>query len=264
MGKAARSAPGGGAFTPARQALFLKVLGETGNASEAARAAGVKRGTPYNLKRRDEWFARDWAEALASAPARIGARKPADLQTIRKSAGGRTQLAAVRANQWTRRDDEAFFARLEESGNVRASARAIGRHPNSAWRRRRECPDFARRFEGALGDAEARLEYALVDYANNLIDRGAEAARAPMTEPDDRGGDRITPIEASFALQVVKWLDSRKAGKRRGAQHLGPRVPTIEEVTERIVRKVEAIKRHRKAHGPPGDEPGTGNGDRRA
>lgn len=250
MGKAAKSAPGGGALTPARQALFLKVLGETGNASEAARAAGVRRGTPYNLKRRDELFARDCAEAVASAPARIGARKPGDLQTIRKSAGGRTQLAAVRANQWSKRDDEAFFAHLEATGNVRASARAIGRHPNSAWRRRRECADFARQFEAALGDAEVRLEYALVDYANNLVDRAAEALEPP---PDDAGAgaqsDTITPVEASFALQVLKWLDGRKAGKRRGARHHGPKEPSIEEVTERIVRRVEAIKRHRERRG---------------
>lgn len=247
MGKAAKSAPGGGALTPAQQALFLKVLGETGNASEAARAAGVKRGTPYNLKRRDEWFARDWAEALASAPARIGAREPGDLQTIRKSAGGRTQLAAVRANQWTRRDDKAFFARLEESGNVRASARAIGRHPNTAWRRARECVDFGRRLEAALSDAEVRLEHALVDYANNLVDRAA--ATMEPTPDDERAGARddiITPVEASFALQVVKWLDGRKAGKRRGALHYGPKEPSIAEVKAELLRKVEAIERHRR------------------
>jgi len=246
MGKAGGGAPGG-EFTPARQGVFLKVLGETGNASEAARAAGVKRGTPYNLKRRDEWFARDWADALASAPERIAGRRPPDLQTIRRSAGGRTQLAAVRANQWNARDDEAFFARLEATGNVRASARAIGRDPNTAWRRRRECPEFARRFEAALGDAEARLEYALVDYASNLIDRAAEAVEADPAEEKQR--DRITPVEASFALQVVKWLDARKAGKRRGARRHGPKEPGIAEVKADILRKIEAIERHKRMEG---------------
>lgn len=243
MGKAGGGAPGG--LTPAQQGMFLRVLGETGNASAAARAAGVKRGTPYNLKRRDEWFARDWAAAVASAPARIEARKPDDLLTVRKSAGGRTQLAAVRANQWTARDDDAFFAKLETTGNVRASARAIGRDSNTAWRRRRECADFARRFEAALDDAEARLEYGLVEYANNLIDRAREAVEAPAAA----GSDAMNPVEASFALQVVKWLDARKAGKRRGARRYGPKEPDIAEVRADILRKIEAIERHRQRAG---------------
>lgn len=259
MGKAGGAAPGG-EFTSARQGLFLRVLGETGNASAAARAAGVKRATPHNLRRKDEWFARDWAEALAAAPARIAARKPPDLQTIRKSAAGRTQLAAVRANQWNARDDEAFFARLEESGNVRASARAIGRHPDSAWRRRRECPDFARRFEAALEDAGARLEHALVDYANNLIDRAAAAAEAAPAEAAAEQGDTMSPVEASFALQVVKWLDARKAGRGRGAQRWGPRVRTLDEVRDSILRKLQAIGRHRARVGAP-DGGDSGNGD---
>ena len=153
----------------------------------------------------------------------------------------------MRANQWTRRDDDAFFAHLEASGNVRASARAIGRNPNTAWRRRRESPDFARRFEAALGDAEVRLEYALVDYANNLVDRAADALDPP---PDDAGagaqGDTITPVEASFALQVLKWLDGRKAGKTRGARHHALNEPPIEEVRASIMRKLDAIEAHDK------------------
>jgi hypothetical protein len=239
MSKAGKSAPGG--FTPAWQGVFLRVLGETGNASEAARAAGVKRGTPHNLRRRDEWFARDWEEALAGAPARIAERAPPALQTIRRSAAGRIQLAATRANQWAARDDEAFLAGLEETGNVSASARAIGRDPNSAWRRRRECPDFARRFEAALGDAEARLEYGLVEHANNLIDRAREAANLPKAE----SGDTMTSVDASFALQVVKWLDARKAGRGRGARSCPPKEPDIAEVKAEILRKIEAIERHR-------------------
>jgi hypothetical protein len=241
MGEAKARRP---AMTPAERDMLLKVLGETGNVSEAARQAGVKRGSPYNLRRRDEWFARDWDEAVASAPERLRARELKPLQTIHRSAAGRTQLRSARANQWNARDDKAFFARLEESGNVAASARAIGRNPNTAWRRRRECPAFARRFEAALADAEVRLEYALVDYANKLIDRAAGAA-GPHEENGGEERGTITPVEASFALQVVKWLDGRKAGRRRGAQRYGPKQPGIAEVKAELLRKIEAIERHR-------------------
>lgn len=245
MGKAKRFTP---AMTPAQRDMFLKVLGETGNVSEAALAAGVKRGTAYNLRRRDLWFARDWDEAVASAPERMRARAPNPLQTIKRSAAGRTQLQAVRASQWNARDDAAFFARLEATGNVSASARAIGRNPNTAWRRRRECPAFAKRLETALEDAEVRLEHGLVHYANTLIDLAQDGAEAQ--EAADDGKDVVTPVEASFALQVVKWLDARKAGKKRGARHCGRKVASIEEVRDEVIRRVNAIRRHRERFGP--------------
>jgi hypothetical protein len=122
----------------------------------------------------------------------------------------------------------------------------IGRDPNTARRRRRECPDFARRFEAALGDAEVRLEYALVEHANNLVDRAADALDPPRDDAEAGAlGDTMTPVEASFALQVVKWLDARKAGKRRGARRYRPKEPDIAEVRADILRKIEAIERHR-------------------
>lgn len=235
------------AMTPAQRDMFLKVLGETGNASEAARQAGVLRGAPYNLRRRDEWFARDWDEALATAPERMAARASDPLRIVRRSRAGRTQLAAVRANQWNARDDEAFFAALERTGNVAASARAIGRDPNTAWRRRREWPEFARRFEAACDDAKARLEYGLIEYATNLIDFASRQVEAPGGEE----AERVTPVEASFALQVVKWLDARERGNGRGARHYGPKAPDIGAVKAEILRKIEAMERHRRGTPEP-------------
>ena len=117
---------------------------------------------------------------------------------------------------------------------------AIGRDPNTAWRRRRECA-FRGRFEAACEDATARLEYGLIDYANTLIDLARGQAEAP---PGD-GGERMTPVEASFALQVVKWLDARERGRGRGARRYGPKEPGIDEVKAEILRKIEAIERHR-------------------
>jgi len=228
-------------FTPAKRARFLRVLGETGNATEAARAAGVQRMIPYNLCRRDEWFARDWDQAVSAAADRVRTREKGELGWVRRSARGTTQLATVRANMWTARDDRAFLRLLRQTGNVNASARAIGRHPDCAWRRRSTSAEFAHAFEQALADAHVRLEYGLVDYANQLIDDARDDHETQAgREGEQDCGQIVTRTDASFALQVVKWLDARKGGARRG--NLSPE-PSIEEVRAEVLRKVEAIQR---------------------
>ena len=58
---------------------FLTALAETGNATAAARCAGVARGTPYAAAERDPSFAEEWAEAIEEATdgLEIAARKRA-------------------------------------------------------------------------------------------------------------------------------------------------------------------------------------------
>jgi hypothetical protein len=62
----------------------------------------------------------------------------------------------------------------------------------------------------------------------------------------------IVPFDPEFALRFLKWREEKRAG--RGKRARAPAPPGIEEVTERIVRKVEAIKRHRRASPPPDEE----------
>jgi hypothetical protein len=124
-------------FTPAKRARFLRVLGETGNVTEAALAAGVKRMTPYNLRRRDEWFARDWDEAMAAALETMAAPEQGELGWVRRSARGTTQLATVRApllrteeqragrSKPIRRSAATATFRLHQSGTVNGSDLAL-------------------------------------------------------------------------------------------------------------------------------------------
>jgi hypothetical protein len=53
---------------PTWRAAFLGALGLNGNVSDAARAAGIDRGTAYKAKARNADFAQDWqtAEKIAS------------------------------------------------------------------------------------------------------------------------------------------------------------------------------------------------------
>lgn len=48
---------------PAWARTFLELFGQTGNVMLSARGAGVNRTTPYELRARDESFARAWADA---------------------------------------------------------------------------------------------------------------------------------------------------------------------------------------------------------
>ena len=57
--------------------------------------------------------------------------------------------------------------------------------------------------------------------------------------------------DASFALQVAKWLDARAGGARRG--NLPAEMP-IEDVRADILRKIEAIERHRARYGEGTDQ----------
>lgn len=50
-------------------------------------------------------------------------------------------------------------------------------------------------------------------------------------------------FDPEFALRFLRWREEkRKGGGRRGRV---PAPPSMEQVTESIIRKVEAIKRHR-------------------
>lgn len=51
-------------WTSARRAAFLAALAETGNVSQAARAAKASRSRAYQLKAEDPGFAEEWADAL--------------------------------------------------------------------------------------------------------------------------------------------------------------------------------------------------------
>lgn len=51
------------------------------------------------------------------------------------------------------------------------------------------------------------------------------------------------PFDPDFALRFLKWREEKRRGAvNRGAAVAAP--PPIEEVTERIIAKIEAIERH--------------------
>jgi hypothetical protein len=250
-------------FTAARRALFLAVLERTGNQRAAAAAIEMDRGSLQKRRKRDPKLDSDWKAAEAEASQRLGRADSqfggvdGDFEMIRRGPGGRLQIVATGPGRWCKSIEDRFFEVLGQTGNVSAAARAIGFSDRHIGDRRRQWPGFARRWEETLQDADARLEFRLACHGNNVGhgagERGAQGNEAEAASPAEESFD------PEFALKYLKWREEKKAG--RGRRGRIPAPPTIEEVTERIVKRVQAIKRHCARGGePPGGNGGGAEG----
>lgn len=232
---------------------FLEILGQTGNRRFAAEAIGIEPRLMDKRRKFDKPLDRRWKEALVEAHRRLSGGTGAsvraearELTVIARGRDGRLKLIAAGPTRWSEEIEKKFLATLAVCGNITASARAVGFTESCIWQRRRNWPGLVRAMEEALEEAEVRLEFRLAAEANSvrLFDgerQGDESARGEEAEPQcGEAGERFDP---DLAFRFLKWREEkRRTGRRRGR---APAPPSIEEVTERIVRKVEAIRRHR-------------------
>lgn len=229
-----------------RSARFLEALAESGNVTLAAEVAGIGKDRIYKLRKDDEAFAATWDAAKAAFAARAEEEDGIDLTAlgrdglaVRRGRGGQVQIVSAHPGAWTKRGEEVFFAHYIETGNVSASARAAGFSGKAAWERAKANPEFRERLGEAKREATERLDFYLIEEGTNLL-KGE--ARDPQ-----------------LAMWILKRADQQKARTLRRGAAAARRTPTIEEVTENIVRKVEAIKRH-KARMAAAEQAGDGGG----
>ncbi|HVQ09491.1 MAG TPA: hypothetical protein VMS43_13755 [Allosphingosinicella sp.] len=238
--------------------LFLKLLRETGNRRAAAAAIGVEARLMDQRREHDPELDRDWRAALDEAHLGLAlAKGPFDcpqgkaLNTIRRGRSGRLQLVAAGEERWSAAVEERFKEALRACGNVRAAARAVGFTESAVWQRRRAWPAFAAMLEELLEEAELTLELRIASMGSNVLG-GAETGTVASNCPPGEGAPPPLPFDADFAMRFLKWREEKRRGGGRWAPRARP--PSIEEVTARIVRKVEAIKRHpRRSEGAKGD-----------
>ena len=266
-------------LTGAERERFLAVLRETGNRKTAAAAIGVEPRCMDQRREHDPELDRAWDEAVEAAHRRFSpATGPFDPALtgggggmIKRGKRGRLQLVSPGEGRWSAAVEKIFLARLRESGCVRSAARAVGFNENTVWQRRRAWPGFAAALEEMLEEAELALEFRLAAHASNVVAGvGAPAEAGDGQEPerfvscDDPSAapaadGRSFDVEAAF--RFLKWREEKRRGEKRRAPRAKP--PSIEEVTEKIVRRVEAIKRHRRQAGDgAGDGPAPGGGAR--
>jgi molybdenum-dependent DNA-binding transcriptional regulator ModE len=260
-------------FTAERRARFLEHLRRTGNQGAAAKAVGIHRDNVEKRRKRDAEFAiaciaaeEEVARRLAGAGDPFDADAVGAFETIRRGRGGRPQIVATRTGKWTKAREGLFLDAIRQCGNVAASARAVGMSESSVWTRRREWPGFRAKMEEALEEAEVVLEFRLATFGNN-VGAGREEdgtvafpnGGAPANGEDEKRD--CPPFDPEFALRFLKWRDEKRHGRGRRGRSGGylRREPSIEEVRDEVLRRIEAIRRHRQEFGTD-DERGDGEG----
>jgi len=254
-------------LSAAKRARFLEVLGQTGNRSHAAQAIGVEPRLMDQRREFDPLLDRQWKAALEQSERRLaGASGPLDSiggaepMVIRRGRGGRSMLVKAGPKRWSRPVEERFFAVLARCGNIAASARAVGFSAGCIAQRRRRFADFEQRLQQALEDAELEIEFRAAAVAAGKARRwradgggppAGDEAGAPGDEEagagEDWEGAEAAPFDMDMAIRFLKWRqEKRRGGGRRGRI---PAPPSIDEVTRKIIRKVEAIKRARARRG---------------
>jgi hypothetical protein len=241
-------------LTAEERGRFLEVLGETGNRTAAAEAIGVEPRLMDQRREHDPELGREWRAAEEAAHRRLsGAKGPFDcrpigkLNMIRRGKRGRLQMVAAGEGRWNAEVERRFHEILRACGSVRAAAQAVGFSESAVWERWRKWPAFAEALERVLDEAELALQFRIASMGSNVVPSedeapGTAASNAPAVAP--------LPFDPDFAMRFLKWREE----KRRGRGRRGPRSkpPSIEQVTEKIVRRVEAIKRHRQRGGGDG------------
>lgn len=237
------------------------MLGQTGNRRFAAEAIGVEPRLMDQRREYDKLLDRQWREALAQADRRLsGASGPLDciggaLNVIKRGAGGRLQLVACGPKRWSRSVDDRFFAALGACGNIAAAARAVGFSVSCIAQRRHKWPDFARRMEEALDEAETIIEFRAAVASGGFfgLDQGGDGddkvggcdlhPRSPSPGPFHQGrGD--PPFDPDFALRFLKWREEKRRGRVPKGAGAWRRPKALDEVKGSILRKLDALSRH--------------------
>jgi len=271
IGNARRPGPCG-AFTAELREAYLSLLRETGNARASARTLGH----PWlfdNRKRYDPAFAAACAAMLREADARLRraespflppievkampppeGEEPGEPQpepVIRKTSNGRMQISHVRAGGWTSAIEAKFLARLRETGNFDASARAVGFNPRTLYTRLHHWPAFARDCAGALEEAAVQLDYRLVAHAHALLRRPDDSAQEDGEDREEAEGERV-PFDPKMAMRILDFLDRRRERRTSRGPRKGPPARRYEDARASILAKVEAIERYEKRKGKQG------------
>jgi hypothetical protein len=236
---------------------FLEMLGQTRNRRLAAEAIGVEPRLMDQRREFDPLLDRQWREAVAQADRRLaGASGPLDCiggaepMVIRRGPKGKLRIVKAGPRRWSRPVEERFFAALAATGNIAASARAVGFSVSCIWQRRRQWPAFARRIEEALEDAEVELEFRMVEALAGTP-AAAEYGDSYVTVPDEGQLRNCPPdggraLDMDAALRFLKWREEKRRGGGRRDHRRTRGLPdrTLDEAVESILGKIEAVERH--------------------
>jgi hypothetical protein len=167
-------------------------------------------------RRKHPVFAHQCEAALAFAQARLnGTRRPsvgtrgASLHrtlggeaVIVRLKNGTLQMRRAQPGKLTREAEQAFLSALSATCNVTLSAAAVGASPRAFYRRKKQCPAFARELRMALQRGYDALELALME---STLPSSHEHDEWRHNEPP-----AIPPMSVSQALQLL-YLHQKEA-----------------------------------------------------
>ncbi len=153
------------------------------------------------------------------------------------SSSGTLQLRKRRKDGWSRRDEDAFLKFYRINCNISASARAIGKSPNSALALRRRSPAFALRCQEALEEARLRLHGNLIVYSQTGGKPIAIDADGEPIEPD------LADMDPQLALQVLRQTEKSAAeqARRRAKSQISDA-----ELNAELLRRFDLLDRRRR------------------
>jgi hypothetical protein len=257
-----------------QNAAFVAALRRTGNARRAADELGVHRSTFTKRRARDAAFAAEWDAALAFAHAALHAGTSRALRAPRatdprttggeahvvRQRSGRLQLRRAAPGRMTQAAEQAFFAALSATANVRLSAAAAGFSHASFYARARTDPAFAREMRLALAMGYERLECALLAgmdpeaYRNDVWRRND-----PPSIPQMTAAEALQLLSLHMKAAVLDWERPDRRGRRgetideRSARRAAIwRRDRAVEAEDAAIRRADArVPVGRVAHEPP-------------
>ena len=139
------------------------------------------------------------------------------------------QVVTSKGHRWTEEAEAIFFAHLALTCNVTQSAAMAGFSATRMFQKRRNEPDFARKWQAAIDQGHARLEALLVQRAIETLEGFAP--------------DADTPVPAVTFKDAMSLLGHHRArvegGPRSRRSWARPR--SLDEVRDAILAKLEAI-----------------------
>jgi hypothetical protein len=153
---------------------------------------------------------------------------------------GKTRLKRRRASPQTITEEqiETFFETLADTCNVVRSAKAAGFAKYWAYRKRKTDATFRNGWALAVREGYAKLELVLLERA---------MVGTPKLVRSSKGGDReMREYSTSLAVALLK----RHAAVADAAQY-DPSDEELAEARDRILEKLEGLKRRLAAEGEP-------------
>ncbi len=148
---------------------------------------------------------------------------------------GGLQIVAACQKRWTDKTRLKFLDHLAATCNVKASAAAAERSPESAFKLRRRNPEFAEAWSAALATGYVRLE-------EMLINRAAAGGLTLPTGPEEEAEPvDISGVDTELALRLLAYHREGLKGVKRGG---GPKPGKASEAETNgaILKKLKAMR----------------------